>query len=116
MIRLVAETERPEERRYLSLKPPTTVKIGRNQEIPQLWDIAYNLMFVSCGCLSRHFFLHFCHPSALTLFVVSFLLPQMNSHFFPFLVLLALALVVYSKSKGIAIAIGKHSFLLPDNH
>ena len=43
MIRLVAETERPEERRYLSLKPPTTVKIGRNQEIPQLWDIAYNL-------------------------------------------------------------------------
>ena len=30
-------------RRYLSSKSPTTVKIGRNQEIQQLWDIAYNL-------------------------------------------------------------------------
>jgi hypothetical protein len=34
---------RSKERKYLSSKPPTTVKIGRNQEIPQLWDTAYNL-------------------------------------------------------------------------
>jgi len=39
------------------------------------------------------FFLHFCHPSALTLLILChFYLPQTNSHFFSFLFPLALVL------------------------
>ena len=45
-----------------------------------------------------------------------FYLPQTNSHFFPFLFPLALVLVLVVYSKSMGTSIGKHCFLLPDNH